>query len=84
MNTDIDSASPGWSSILDGSDFQVILLGVLLIVEYSQQVHHTGAVIDRELVGLWARLGGQFIREWIALVRQRLYLNHPVTHTLPM
>ena len=81
MNTYINCASSGWSSILDDFDLQVILLRILLIVKNSQQVHNARAMINRELIGLGSRLGCQFIRQWIALVRQRLYLNHAVTHT---
>ena len=81
MNTHIDCASPGWSSILDDFDLQVILLRILLVVKNSQQVNNAGAMIDSKLIRLGARFCCQFVRQRIALVRQRLYLNHPVTHT---
>jgi len=80
MTTHVDCAGPGRSPVLSDLHLQVILLGIFLVVENSQQVNNAGAMINRELVGLRARLRRQFVRQRIALVRQRLYLNHTITH----
>ncbi len=75
--TYVDGAGPEWSAYLDGAHFEVVLLGVLLIVQFLQQVHRTGVALDRELVGVRSGILHQLVPDRVALVRVRLHLHNP-------